>query len=91
MQHSLLFLLTCSLVAALPLRLLFFVNQQSLLSSGSRYEAHPGTHLDRMADSVELLFTASDDDEMIRVWMPIGKRVSPRMFRFPELFGCDRI
>ncbi|KAG9634675.1 hypothetical protein KCU64_g15325, partial [Aureobasidium melanogenum] len=29
-----------------------------------------------MPDSVELLFTASDDDEMIHVWLPLGKRVS---------------
>lgn len=84
MQRPLLFLLTCSLVAALPLHLSVFVNQEPLLSIGPMHATHPLTqHLDRMPDSVELLFTASDDDEMIHVWLPLGKRVSTRMYHIP--------
>lgn len=84
MQRPLLFLLACSLIAALPLRLPILVDQTPLLLSGSHYAAHPLTqHLDRMPISAELLFTASDDDEMIHVWLPLGKRISTRMSHLP--------
>jgi hypothetical protein len=80
MLRPLIFLLACSLVAALPLHLPIFLVQKPQLLSGSHHKAHPLTHLDRMPDSVELLFTASDDDEMIHVWLPLGKRVSTRTY-----------
>ena len=90
MQRPLLFLLACSLVAALPLHLPIFVDQKPLLLSGSHHAAHsPTQHLDRKPISAELLFTASDDDEMIHVWLPLGKRISTRMYPLPVLVDCD--
>lgn len=83
MLRPLIFLLACSPVAALPLHLPIFLDQKPQLLSGSHHKAHPLTHLDRMPDSVELLFTASDDDEMVHVWLPLGKRVSTRTYNLP--------
>ena len=84
MQRPLVLLLACSLVAALPLHLPIFFDQKPLLLSGSHHKAHPLVqHLNRMPDWAELLFTVSDDDEMVHIWLPLGRRVSTRMYHLP--------
>lgn len=68
MQRPLLFLLACSLTAALPFHLSVLVDQKPLLLLGPNHVAYPLTqHLDRIPESAELLFTTSDDDEMVHV------------------------
>ncbi|KAI4729963.1 hypothetical protein E4T49_02321 [Aureobasidium sp. EXF-10728] len=79
MWHPLLFLLACRLVAAFPLHLPVSITQQPLLSSGRYRAAQPSTqHLERVSRSAELLLTTSDDDEMVHIWLPLGKRVYTR-------------
>lgn len=84
MQRPLLLLLACGLVAALLLHLSDFVKTKPLVSVGPYHAAHLLTqHLERMPESAELLFTAGDDDEMIHIWLPLGKRIFTRMSRLP--------
>jgi hypothetical protein len=76
MQRPLLFLLACTLVAALPLQFPAFLERQALQSIDFRRLAHSSNqHLERIPRSAELLFTASDDDEIFHVWLPLGKRL----------------
>lgn len=87
MQRPLLFLLACNLVAALPLHLSAFVDQKSLLLLDPNHLTYPSTrHLDRIPESAELLFIISDDDEMVHVWLPLGRRVSTRTYHLPYAF-----
>ncbi|KEQ80939.1 hypothetical protein D6C78_02323 [Aureobasidium pullulans] len=79
MQHPFLLLLACNLASALPLHLPAFEYQRPLKSVDLPHTAQPSTkHLDRVPRSAELLFTASDDDEMVHVWLPLGKRIYTR-------------
>ncbi|CAD0082712.1 unnamed protein product, partial [Aureobasidium vineae] len=67
------------MVAAFPLHLPVFITQQPLLSVERYRAAQPSTqHLERVLRSAELLFTASDDDEMVHVWLPLGRRIDTR-------------
>jgi hypothetical protein len=76
MQYPLLLLLACSLVAAFPIHLPTFFNQGTLLPIDFHHIAHSSTqHSERVTKSAELLFTTSDDDEIVRVWVPLGKRL----------------
>ncbi|KAI5204120.1 hypothetical protein E4T39_03795 [Aureobasidium subglaciale] len=63
MQRPLLFLLACNLVVGLPLHLPVF--------SGQQYRRPD-------AGSVELLLTASDDDELTHIWLPLKQRIFTR-------------
>lgn len=76
MQCPLLVLLVCSLVSALPLQLPTLFNRQNLPPIDLHHSAHFSTqYVERVTRSVELLFTTSDDDEITRVWLPLGKRL----------------
>ncbi|CAD0107056.1 unnamed protein product, partial [Aureobasidium uvarum] len=79
MRRPLLLLFICNLVAALPLHLPGFGDQKPLLSVRHHHAALPSIQvLDRIPRSAELLFTASDDDEMIHIWLPLEKRIYTR-------------
>ncbi|THY51268.1 hypothetical protein D6C98_05701 [Aureobasidium pullulans] len=79
MQYPLLLLLACNLANALPLHLPAFEYQRPLKSVDLPHTAqHSTKHLDRVPRSAELLFTASDDDEIVHVWLPLGKRIYTR-------------
>ena len=83
MQRPLLFLLFCSLVAALPLHFPVFLDQA--------LRAIDSQHLERIPRSAELLFTASDDDEISHVWLPIGKRLHTRTSDLSMLLDRDQV
>ena len=92
MQLPLLFLLACGLVAALPLRLPASLNRQGLLSIGSHLIAPPSTpYLKRVSRSAELLFTASDDDEISHVWLPLGERLHTSPSDLTMLLDRDEV
>jgi hypothetical protein len=75
MQCPLLLLLACSLISALPLQPPALFNRRNLSPIDFRRFAHSSTQdVERVTRSVELLFTTSDDDEITRVWLPLGKR-----------------
>jgi len=83
MQRPLLFLLFCSLVAALPLHFPVFLDQA--------LRAMDSQHLERIPRSAELLFTASDDDEISHVWLPLGKLLRARTSNLSMLLYRDRV
>ncbi|THX60927.1 hypothetical protein D6D06_00914 [Aureobasidium pullulans] len=88
MQHPFLLLLACNLASALPLHLPAFEYQRPLKSVDLPHTAqHSTKHLDRVPRSAELLFTASDDDEIVHVWLPLGKRIYTR--KYPILMLLD--
>ncbi|KAI5248436.1 hypothetical protein E4T42_05617 [Aureobasidium subglaciale] len=66
MQRPLLFLLACNMVVGFPLHLPVFGGQQYQL-----YDA----------ESVELLLTASDDDELTHIWLPLKQRIFTQLIR----------
>lgn len=79
MQRPLIFLLACNLVGALPLLLPASRHQQTLIPPNIMLPKHSSTqHLERVPKSAELLFTASDDDQMIHVWLPLERRIYTR-------------
>ncbi|THX99231.1 hypothetical protein D6D03_07339 [Aureobasidium pullulans] len=79
MQYPFLLLLACNLASALPLHLPAFQYQRPLKSVDLPHTAqHSTKHLDRVPRSAELLLTASDDDEMVHVWLPLGNRIYTR-------------
>jgi hypothetical protein len=81
MRHPLLFLLASTLASPLPLCLPTFSRQQALLPVDFTKSAHPFTqHLERIQKSAELLFTASDHDHMIHVWLPLNQRIFTRKY-----------
>jgi hypothetical protein len=76
MQCPLVLLLACSLISALPLQPPALYNRRNLLPIDLHRFAHSSTqYVERVTRSAELLFTTSDDDEIIRVWLPLGKRL----------------
>ena len=76
MHWPLLLLLACSLISALPLQSPAGFKRQNLVPIDLHQFAHSSTqYVERVTRSVELLFTTSDDDEITRVWLPLGKRL----------------
>lgn len=92
MQCPLLFLLACSLVAAFPVHFPVFLDRQALRSIDFHHAAHlSNQRLERIPRSAELLFTASDDDEISHVWLPLGKRLHTSTSDLPMLLDCDQV
>lgn len=79
-------LLVASLASSLPLRLLAFnprqlSSQQPFVPAIETPQAHiSDQNLERRPRSVEMVLTSDNDEEMIRVWLPLGKRIYPRKF-----------
>lgn len=82
MRYSLVFLVAGCLTNGLPLHTASFNSQEPLLLGHSHTGAlqKRPTYLgqdelyERGPQSVELLLTSGDADEMIRTWVPLGKR-----------------
>jgi hypothetical protein len=90
MQRPLLFLLACSLVSAFPLHQPAFLDTRALLSIDLHRIAHPLTqHPKHISKSAELLFTAGDDDEIVHVWLPLGKRMRTGTFGVSMVLNYD--
>lgn len=57
----------------------------------------PKTHLDAAPNSVGVLFTTSDDEEVLHIWLPLGERVYTRkhcpslILTFTVLMACRRL
>lgn len=91
MQYPFLLLLACNLASALPLHLPAFQYQRPLKSVDLPHTAqHSTKHLDRVPRSAELLLTASDDDEMVHVWLPLGNRIYTRECSIFMLLGDSK-
>lgn len=92
MQHSLLLLLACNLVAAFPLHFPVFLDRQVPRYIDFHHVAHSSNqHLERIPRSAQLLFTTSDDDEMYRVWLPLGKRLHTSTSDDSMVLDCNQV
>jgi hypothetical protein len=92
MQCPLLLLLVCSLISALPLQPPAVFNRQNLVPIDLHQLAHSSTqYVERVTKSAELLFTTSDDDEIIRVWLPLGKRLYTGTFDLSVPLNRDQV
>lgn len=92
MQRPFLFLLACSLISAFPLHQSAFLDPRALLSIDLHRIAHPSTqHPKHISKSAELLFTAGDDDEIVHVWLPLGKRIRTGMSDLSMVLIGDQV
>ncbi|KAF1351906.1 hypothetical protein BDV97DRAFT_367724 [Delphinella strobiligena] len=92
MRHSLIILLVASLVNSLPLGLIAFSPKQLLswqhtLEMQQPFQPTPDTNPTHTSGqdvdegrprSVEMLFTSEDDEEVVHIWLPLGKRMHTR-------------
>lgn len=100
MRYSLIALVAASLANSLPIRTVaqdytqLVLRQQSPRDTAqlplySPAENHSSNqHLEHGPRSVELLLTSQDEEEMIRVWLPLGKRIHLRRFQHEVDSDC---
>ncbi|KAK8221939.1 hypothetical protein M8818_000106 [Zalaria obscura] len=77
-NFSLLLLALTGLVQSVPAPSKHTLDQRPLIAPPQVVAADlqpPTRNLDMRPNSVEILFTSSDDDEMTRVWLPLGQKI----------------
>lgn len=102
MQYTLFFLLLATLASSYPFHTLAIDSRGGLSKRHvidaqhaiqSYEEAEKALAADRLLDrgpqSVEMLLTTDSDDETVRIWIPLGKRIHPRKYREEQKRGTE--